>query len=220
MSQVDIDSMHSLLAELDDKVDDHLSLILWAISVKSKACILLSDDSLGTSLDRVPVNGLGHLTEGSGGQDGKLLDHLGSGDGGEILDVEMPHNQAQGTGEMESMLNSTLDHNSPTGSSDVMYPPNPNPRCDRCIKKRSDCAGGRPGRRCQRCRDDKKGCKFQNYPLSRKPALASEIRPSRLHFRRPTTTTEVMSHHDPKVQILIKAALEFTEKQGLHSMPK
>jgi hypothetical protein len=129
MSQVDIDSMHSLLAELDDKVDDHLSLILWAISVKSKACILLSDDSLGTSLDRVPVNGLGHLTEGSGGQDGKLLDHLGSGDGGEILDVEMPHNQAQGTGEMESMLNSTLDHNSPTGSSDVMYPPNPNVCC-------------------------------------------------------------------------------------------
>ncbi|KIM82622.1 hypothetical protein PILCRDRAFT_820498 [Piloderma croceum F 1598] len=32
----------------------------------------LSNDSLGTSLDRVLVNGLGHLTESSGGQDGTL----------------------------------------------------------------------------------------------------------------------------------------------------
>jgi hypothetical protein len=88
--------------------------------------------------------------------------------------VEMVHEQGQGM----DVLSSTLDYNSSSVLADVGYQPNPNvcfimqalllhsanlsdqPRCNRCIKKRVDCTGGRPGRRCERCRNDKKGCKF------------------------------------------------------------
>ena len=91
----------------------YFSLLDNSEPIQTEVLQALPKDCLSTSLDRTSVNGPGHSTASSGGQDGGH--------------VELLHEQAQeDTGEEMDVLSSTLDYNSSSGLTDIGYRPNPN----------------------------------------------------------------------------------------------